>query len=81
MFSCCLTVSSLCFLCAAPLLDALASGLREVRGKPLVGEALRLDAFLENMLRSRISRRVLAEQHINLNNGRCVWEGPSPGAG
>ena len=53
------------------MLDALATGLRELRSKPVVGGQLRLDGFLENMLRSRISRRVLAEQHINLTNGRC----------
>lgn len=54
------------------MLDLLASGLRECRRKPIVGEQLALDPFLENMLRSRISRRVLAEQHINLHNGRWV---------
>ena len=27
-----------------------------------------LDGFLDNMLRSRISRRVIAEQHINLQH-------------
>lgn len=40
-----------------------------------------LDGFLENMLRSRISRRVMAEQHINLTNqrpgyiGTAAWPG------
>ena len=34
-----------------------------------------LDGFLENMLRSRISRRVMAEQHINLNNQRPGYIG------
>lgn len=59
----------------APMLDALATGLRELRSKPVVGGQLRLDGFLENMLRSRISRRVLAEQHINLTNGRPGYIG------
>lgn len=47
---------------------------------------LQLDGFLENMLRSRISRRVMAEQHINLASQRpgyigapllrsqCAWQ-------
>lgn len=55
----------------APMLDALASGLRECNSKPFVGTKLQLNGFLENMLTSRISRRVLAEQHINLHNRRC----------
>ena len=38
-----------------------------------------LDAFLENMLRSRISRRVMAEQHINLTNQRPGYIGAPPG--
>lgn len=56
---------------AAPMLDALAAGLRECNSKPFVGAKLELNSFLENMLTSRISRRVLAEQHINLHNRRC----------
>lgn len=31
-----------------------------------------LDGFLDNMLRSRISRRVIAEQHINLQHTMYV---------
>ena len=62
----------LLLLPAAPMLDALAAGLRECADKPLVGPKLQLDGFLNNMLRSRISRRVLAEQHINLANKRCL---------
>lgn len=57
------------------MLDALANGLREIKRKPLVGPHLHLDSFLEAMLRSRISRRVLAEQHININNGRRGYIG------
>lgn len=34
-----------------------------------------LDGFLENMLRSRISRRVMAEQHINLTHQRPGYIG------
>ena len=56
---------------AAPMLDALAAGLRECNSKPFVGPKLQLNGFLENMLTSRISRRVLAEQHINLHHRRC----------
>ena len=66
------TVSTLPgLLRAAPMLDALAAGLRECSSKPFVGAKLQLDAFLDNMLRSRISRRVIAEQHIHLANRRC----------
>lgn len=54
------------------MLDALAAGLRECNSKPFVGAKLQLDGFLENMLTSRISRRVLAEQHIHLHNRRCI---------
>ena len=36
---------------------------------------LQLDGFLENMLRSRISRRVMAEQHINLTHQRPGYIG------
>lgn len=54
------------------MLDALASGLRECSSKPLVGGQLRMDAFLDSMLRSRISRRVIAEQHLNLQHNACV---------
>ena len=59
----------------APMLDALANGLREIKRKPLVGPHLQLDSFLEAMLSSRISRRVLAEHHINLNNSRTGYIG------
>lgn len=54
----------------APMLDALASGLRECKSKALVGSRLALDPFLDNMLRSRISRRVIAEQHLQLHQRR-----------
>ncbi|KAL3141619.1 hypothetical protein ABBQ32_004858 [Trebouxia sp. C0010 RCD-2024] len=60
---------------AAPMLDALAAGLRECNSKPFVGAKLELNSFLENMLTSRISRRVLAEQHINLHNRRPGYIG------
>lgn len=62
-------VSLLLLACpAAPMLDALAAGLRECSRKPITGERLHfLDGFLNNMLRSRISRRVLAEQHLMLD--------------
>ncbi|KAL3141620.1 hypothetical protein ABBQ32_004858 [Trebouxia sp. C0010 RCD-2024] len=59
----------------APMLDALAAGLRECNSKPFVGAKLELNSFLENMLTSRISRRVLAEQHINLHNRRPGYIG------
>lgn len=57
------------------MLDALAQGLRECRGKPVVGAQLQLDPFLDAMLRSRISRRVLAEHHINLASARPGFVG------
>lgn len=50
----------------APMLDALAAGLREVSARPFTGPRLDLDSFLDAMLRSRVSRRVLAEHHIGL---------------
>ena len=53
------------------MLDALAAGLRECSSRPFTGERLHLDGFLDNMLRSRVSRRVIAEQHIHLNTHRC----------
>mmetsp|Transcript_48787 Transcript_48787/g.156255 ORF Transcript_48787/g.156255 Transcript_48787/m.156255 type:complete len:194 (+) Transcript_48787:507-1088(+) len=51
----------------APMLHALERGLRECKTKPVVGEHIQLDSFLDNMLHSRISRRVIAEQHICLD--------------
>lgn len=51
-----------------------------MRSKPAVGEALALEPFLENMLRSRISRRVLAEQHINIANSRWARQRRDPRA-
>ncbi|KAK3268610.1 hypothetical protein CYMTET_22899 [Cymbomonas tetramitiformis] len=59
----------------APMVTALANGVRECRSKPMVGEKLEMDGFLDNMLRSRISRRVLAEQHISLNTRREGYVG------
>eukprot|EP00951_Prasinocladus_malaysianus_P007967 scaffold57375_cov31-Prasinocladus_malaysianus.AAC.1 len=53
------------------MLDSLAHGLRECASKPIIGPRLQLDNFLDNMLRSRISRRVLAEQHIHLENSNA----------
>ncbi|KAF6261335.1 alpha-ketoacid dehydrogenase kinase [Scenedesmus sp. NREL 46B-D3] len=58
-----------------PLLDLLARGLVEVRAKRLVGPALDLDQFLDAMLRSRISRRVIAEQHLHIANARPGYIG------
>ena len=69
----CLDLALTRFSChAAPMLDCLAAGLRECNSKAFVGPKLQLNGFLENMLTSRISRRVLAEQHINLHNKRCT---------
>eukprot|EP00884_Botryococcus_braunii_P006717 jgi/Botrbrau1/16046/Bobra.7_2s0020.1 len=59
----------------APVLDALATGLRECSTKPFVGPKLQLDEFLDSMLRSRISRRVIAEQHLNLMKRRPGYIG------
>lgn len=58
------------FPSSAPMLDLLAAGLREVTARPFTGPRLDLDAFLEAMLRSRVSRRVLAEHHIGLASPR-----------
>jgi len=57
----------------APMIDALAKGIRECHQK--LGtrrnfEALHLDDFLDSMLRSRISRRLMAEQHLNLGQNQ-----------
>lgn len=49
---CSLRSQVLC-LPAAPMLDALAAGVRECRSKAFVGDKLQLDAFLDGMLRSR----------------------------
>ena len=57
------------------MLVSLATGLRECRSKELVGGALRLDAFFDAMLRSRISRRVIAEQHLHLGKQRPGYIG------
>jgi [3-methyl-2-oxobutanoate dehydrogenase (acetyl-transferring)] kinase len=54
----------------APMLDALAAGLREAAARPFTGPRLALDPFLDGMLRSRISRRVLAEHVIGLADRR-----------
>ena len=54
----------------APMLDALAAGLREAAARPFSGPRLALDPFLDGMLRSRISRRVLAEHVIGLGDRR-----------
>lgn len=59
----------------SPMLDSLAAGLRDCRQKPLVGDRLHLDDFLESMLRSRISRRVMAEQHLGLGAPRPGYVG------
>ncbi|GBF98531.1 pyruvate dehydrogenase kinase [Raphidocelis subcapitata] len=53
----------------APMLDSLAAGLREAKARALVGPALQLDGFFDSMLRSRITRRVLAEQHLAVSGG------------
>lgn len=63
------------------MLDALATGLREVKSKQLVGRCLQLDAFFDSMLRSRISRRVIAEQHLQLTEKRCARAAPPRGRG
>ena len=62
--------------------DAAASiARRDVRAeqecsrKPIVGEQLHLDSFLNTMLRSRIERRVLGEHHIALQNAKRGWVG------
>ncbi|GFH16423.1 protein-serine/threonine kinase, partial [Haematococcus lacustris] len=57
------------------MLDTLAHGLREVKRKQLVGPCLQLDPFFESLLRSRISRRVLAEQHLQLGLRRPGYVG------
>ncbi|CAI6009980.1 unnamed protein product [Closterium sp. NIES-65] len=58
-----------------PLIGVLARGVRECSIRPLVGRELNLDSFLDNMLRSRISRRVVAEQHIALQQKRPGYIG------
>lgn len=59
----------------APMLDSLATGLRECKSKELVGSCLAMDSFFDAMLRSRISRRVIAEQHLHINNKRPAYIG------
>ena len=57
------------------MVDSLAAGLRECLQKPGMGEQLQLDNFLDGMLRSRITRRVMAEQHIALQQQRPGYVG------
>lgn len=61
------------------MLDSLAIGLKECRGRrSLQGGpqgGLQLDGFLDGMLRSRISRRIIAEQHIHLARPRPLHIG------
>ena len=59
----------------APMIAALGLGLKECSKKPIVGEQLHLDAFLDTMLLSRIERRVLGEHHIALQHRREGWVG------
>ncbi|XRA95900.1 mitochondrial branched-chain alpha-ketoacid dehydrogenase kinase [Pycnococcus provasolii] len=46
------------------VITRLAIGLREVREKPIVGRMIDMDRFLDDMLTSRVARRILAENHI-----------------
>eukprot|EP01103_Thecamoeba_quadrilineata_P003240 TRINITY_DN13037_c0_g1_i1.p1 TRINITY_DN13037_c0_g1~~TRINITY_DN13037_c0_g1_i1.p1 ORF type:complete len:424 (+),score=68.27 TRINITY_DN13037_c0_g1_i1:52-1323(+) len=48
------------------VVDLLAKGTSEA-SKKVPRERLKLDSFLENMLLSRIGRRVIAEQHVLLH--------------
>ena len=57
------------------VVDSLAAGLRECLQKPGMGEQLHLDSFLDGMLRSRITRRVMAEQHTGLQQQRPGYVG------
>jgi len=54
----------------SPMVTELAHGVRECKKKTLVGDQLELDDFLDSMLRSRIVRRVMAEQHICLSENQ-----------
>lgn len=65
----------------APVIDSLARGLREAKARALVGPALQLDSFLDSMLRSRITRRVLAEHHFQLSSSGGGGGGSSGGGG
>jgi len=65
----------------APMLRCLATGLRECKRRPLLGPALELDAFLDAMLRSRVSRRLLAEHHLALSAQRGGGGGGGGGGG
>ncbi|QDZ22725.1 pyruvate dehydrogenase kinase [Chloropicon primus] len=58
-----------------PMVEALAAGLRECKSKPFIGDQLKLDSFLNSMLTSRISRRILAEQHVALQQKRQNFVG------
>ena len=61
---------------AAPMLDALAAGLRECRCKHTVGNKLQLDAFLDGMLRSRSGASCM-QMHPCKSSGfaclGCAW--------
>lgn len=57
------------------MLDRLATGLRECKNKQLVGPCLQLDSFFDSMLHSRISRRIMAEQHLHISTRRPGYIG------
>lgn len=50
----------------APMLDILAAGLKECIVRKSLSEKIDLQPFIEGMLRSRISRRVIAQHHLGL---------------
>lgn len=53
-------------ICAGPMIDSLAIGLKECRQRRGMSEHVRLDHFLDGMLQARITRRIIAEQHISM---------------
>mmetsp|Transcript_19272 Transcript_19272/g.34834 ORF Transcript_19272/g.34834 Transcript_19272/m.34834 type:complete len:588 (-) Transcript_19272:185-1948(-) len=59
----------------APMLESLATGLRECKSKDLVGACLQMDSFFDTMISSRVTRRVLAEQHLHFNTRRPGYAG------
>lgn len=57
---------------SVPLLGVMARGIRECMRKPIIGETLQLQGFLQTILHTRIARRCGARARIRCASGRCA---------
>lgn len=62
---------------AVEVVTLLAKGVKDTRQK-LPSAQLNMNRFMADMLMSRISRRVMAEQYIALHEDRPGWHGSFP---